>query len=106
MSKNTNHEAMLQKVVDKARTDASFRSKLVASPASAIEQVTGKRLPADYKIVVNDQTDENTLFINIPTTVNPDSMELSDKQLEAVAGGIRWGWPIYTPPYIPPVPRW
>jgi len=34
---------------------------------------------------VRDQTDESTIYINIPAIVNIDNMELNEEHLEAVA---------------------
>ncbi len=77
----------LQTVVNKAWDDASFKTELVADPVSAIESATGLNVPGDVKIVVNDQTDEDVIYLNIPPKPDFDNMELTDEQLEQVAGG-------------------
>ncbi len=77
----------LQTVVNKAWDDAQFKSDLVSNPKSAIESATGLKVPEHVAIVVNDQTDEDTVFLNIPPKPNFDDMELTDEQLEQVAGG-------------------
>jgi hypothetical protein len=77
-------------IVQKAWEDADFKKELVANPEGAIEKLTGFQLniPTGKKLVVRDQTDESTVYINLP--VKPDvDMELSYDQLEAAAGG---GW--------------
>ena len=77
----------LQTVVNKAWDDAQFKSELIANPKSAIQSATGLSVPADIKIVVNDQTNEETVYLNIPPKPEFDNMELTDEQLEKVAGG-------------------
>ena len=53
---------------------------------AAIEKLSGHSLDLKGKrVVAVDQTDPSTVYINIPA--NPDNMELSDADLEAVAGG-------------------
>jgi hypothetical protein len=46
-----------------------------------------------YTIVVNDQTDQSAVFINIPAVPTMENMELTEEQLEAIAGGgYPWTW--------------
>jgi hypothetical protein len=81
-----NSEKNLKTLINKCWEDTSFKQELVANPVQAIEALSGK--PFDLKgrkIIVNDQTDPSAVYINIP--VNPDNMELSEVELEAVAGG-------------------
>ena len=75
-------------VVQKAWEDAEFKAELVANPVDAIEKLTEKKIsiPEGKKLVVRDQTDESTVFINIPAKPEVDA-ELNEEQLEAVAGG-------------------
>ncbi|MFZ4931657.1 NHLP leader peptide family RiPP precursor [Chryseobacterium sp. Mn2064] len=83
-----NSRKNLETIINKAWEDESFKQELIANPAQAIEKLSGK--PFDAKgsnIVVTDQTAPNTVYINIPA--NPGNMELTDVQLEAVAGGAK-----------------
>ena len=78
-------------IVQKAWDDADFKKELTANPVSAIEKLTGKKmnLPAGKTLVVRDQTDESTVYINIPVQPeNTADVELNEEQLELVAGGI------------------
>lgn len=77
----------VQQVINKAWDDESYRQTLLQNPNTAIQQVTGLQVPNGVNLVFNDQTDANTTYINIPPKPNFDDMELSDEQLEAVAGG-------------------
>ena len=44
-------------------------------------------LPADVNLKFNYQTDHNYTYVNIPPKPNFEDMELTDEQLEQVAGG-------------------
>ena len=77
----------VQKVINKAWEDDSFRASLVKAPKATIAKVTGLKVPTDVDIVFSDQTDPNVNYINLPPRPNYDNMELSDEQLEIVAGG-------------------
>ena len=76
-------------VVQKAWDDPQFKSDLISSPVETIERFTGQKsnLSHDQKFVVVDQTDESTVYLNIPRKVEIDELELTDEQLEMVAGG-------------------
>ncbi|RKS95384.1 putative ribosomally synthesized peptide [Flavobacterium limicola] len=85
----TQDQKLYAEIVQKAWEDKSFKDELMTNPIAAIERLTGKKinLPPGKKMVVRDQTDESTVYINIPARVDFDNMELNEEQLEAVAGG-------------------
>ena len=85
----TKSQQLLQQVVTEAWENADFKKKLIADPVNAIEELTGEKLniPEGKTFVVKDQTDESTVYINIPAEQKMDNVELNDAQLEAVAGG-------------------
>lgn len=104
----TQEQKMYAEIVQKAWEDADFKKELISNPVAAIEKLTGKKLnlPEEKTLVVRDQTDESTVYINIPAKAEVDA-ELNEEQLEAVAGGVGI-WPIDgfpfpggTGPYIP-----
>ncbi|MCC5613120.1 NHLP leader peptide family RiPP precursor [Nostoc sp. CHAB 5834] len=76
-------------IVQKAWEDTQFKSELIANPVETMESFTGNKinLPKGQKLVVQDQTDETTVYFNIPRKVELDTLELTDEQLEMVAGG-------------------
>ena len=80
-------QKLYAEIVQKAQEDVQFKTELMANPVVAIEQLTGHKLnlPQDKTLVVRDQTDESTVYINIPK--DPRNMELTEEQMEAVAGG-------------------
>ena len=91
---NANQQKRAQEVMDSLITkcweDDAFKQKLITSPAKTIEQFTGKsfNLPTGKELLVHDQTDESIIYINIPGKVDFSDLQLTDEQLEAVAGGL------------------
>lgn len=85
----TKNQEVLQKVLERAWDDANFKKELVANPMEAIEKLTGEKLelPNGKKLVILDTTDESTVYLKIPTRDSVES-ELTDEQLELVAGGV------------------
>lgn len=82
--------ALLNTLAQKAWENAAFKEQLINNPVATIEQVTGKSLSNlnGKRIVVEDQTDESVIYINIPAKVSLNELELTEEQLEQIAGGI------------------
>ncbi|MGF7219177.1 arginyl-tRNA synthetase [Spirosoma lacussanchae] len=85
----TKEQKLYAQIVQRAWEDAQFKEELVANPVAAIEKLTGQKLslPEGKRLVVRDQTDEATAYINIPAKQNTEDVELNEEQLESVAGG-------------------
>ncbi len=81
---------LLQQIITKAWEDEAFKQDLISSPESAIEKATGKNinLKDNDSIVVEDQTNPDIIYLNIPRKVEIDELELTEEQLELVAGGL------------------
>jgi hypothetical protein len=75
----------LQEIVGRSATDADFRRKLIEEPRTALREALGQELPADVNIRFVENRAAATIVL--PDYLDP-SAELSDSQLEAVAGGI------------------
>lgn len=84
-----NAEDFLKGLVAKCWEDETFKRNLVAAPVQTIEQLIGKpfELPEGFKLVVTDQSNTSEVHFNIPYQPDLDSVELSDEELEAIAGG-------------------
>lgn len=76
-------------IVQKAWDDNQFKNNLISNPIETIENFTGNKvnLTNGQTLVVKDQTDESIVYLNIPRKVDIDELELTDEQLEVVAGG-------------------
>ncbi len=71
-------------VATKAYADASFRTSLKSDAKGAIEGLLKTSLPDNVKIEVVEDSDNVVHFVIPPAASN----ELSEDQLEAVAGGL------------------
>ena len=73
----------------KAWKDESFKKALIKNPIKTLEEILGERfdLNKNFNIVVVDQTNPDTFYFNIPTEPISEDTELSESQLEMVAGG-------------------
>ncbi len=91
--KRMNEKEMLQErtriveeIVTRAWSDASFKKQLLENPTKAVEAIYGLKLPESIKVKVIEET-EDTRYVVIPYRP-PVCDELSNEDLEAVAGGI------------------
>ncbi len=74
-----------EKIIARAWQDESFKQELLSNPKVVLEK-EGINLPASMELRVVEET-PTTFYLVLP--VNPDQKEeLSDKELESVAGGI------------------
>ncbi|WP_312176037.1 NHLP leader peptide family RiPP precursor [Chryseobacterium sp.] len=89
----TQEQKMYAEIVQKAWDDAGFKKELLENPVEAIEKLTGTKLnlPNGKRIIVRDQTDNSSVYINIPAKPNTDDIELNENQLDMVAGGRETG---------------
>jgi hypothetical protein len=79
-------------VVLKAEEDATFRAALLANPKAAIEKTVGAKIADQIKINVIESA-ANTVTIALPYAAKVGAGgELSDSDLESVAGGSKSGF--------------
>jgi hypothetical protein len=74
------------KIVALAWQDDDFRRKFVTDPKGQFEARLGTKLPDSLKITVHEE-DQNSLHFVIPMTPRANLDELTDDELEKVAGG-------------------
>lgn len=80
---------LLKTLAQKAWENSAFKEQLIKNPTATIEQITGiSQATINKKIVVEDQTDESIIYLNIPAKINYDELELTEEQLEMIAGGL------------------
>jgi hypothetical protein len=73
-------------LVDKAVKDAAFRRALTADPTGTLERELGVPLPAGFRLTVLEETPTHRYLV-LPAAPTGQPGELSDQDLEAVAGG-------------------
>jgi len=74
------------KIVALAWQDDEFRRKFIADPKGQFEERLGTRLPDSLKMTAHQET-ENSLHFVIPAKPRASLDELSDDDLEKIAGG-------------------
>jgi hypothetical protein len=73
-------------LIEKCWKDPEFKKTVLSDPKGMLESHIGQKLPAPLKVFIHEE-DANTLHFSIPPTPSNLS-ELSDDELEKVAGGI------------------
>ena len=77
-------------LVERASADANFRELLVSNPGAALTELTGVPVPPGVTISIHVESPASVHF------VIPPAAELSDADLELVAGGLNgdtsWDW--------------
>lgn len=80
-------ENLMKKLMDKAGEDSSFRESLIDNPSSALKEAFDIDVPDGFNVVVHED-DARTAHLVLPA-----SAELTDVQLQHVAGGrCTGGW--------------
>jgi hypothetical protein len=80
-------ERVIEDSIKRGKTDPKFRALALSNSRAAIEEVAGKPIPEGLKVKFFDGSGAQ-LSIILPEPVSDDS-ELTDTQLEQVAGGGR-----------------
>jgi hypothetical protein len=76
-----------RRLIERSIQDESFRQQLLADPKAAVEQELGTRLPEEIRVVAVEET-ADTIYLVLPSASPAgETGELSDLDLEAVAGG-------------------
>ena len=88
MSEASSREQMERRLLQRSLQDDAFRQRLLEDPKAAVEQELGTRLPEDVRVVAVEET-ADTIYLVLPfhSTEGQEAGELSDRELEAVAGG-------------------
>jgi len=79
---------MERKLIERSLADDAFRQRLLSGPKAVVEEELGTRLPEEVRVVTVEETAE-TIYLVLPfvSTDAQEVGELSDQDLEAVAGG-------------------
>jgi hypothetical protein len=89
MSEATGRQEMERRLIEKSVQDEAFRQRLIEDPKEALEQELGARLPKELRIMVVEET-QDTIYLVLPSTsmAGAEGVELSEQELESVAGGL------------------
>ena len=87
-NQNEQSSEIYNALISEALVNTTFKKELLESPKTAIERFVGQgfTFPQGIRILVEDQSDENLIYFNIPKCQS-DSLELTEEQLETIAGG-------------------
>jgi hypothetical protein len=78
---------IMEQAQKRSTTDPQFRSRLLSNPNSAVQELAGKPIPPNFKVrALERQGYDVTLLLPDPVS---KAGELSDAELEQVAGGGR-----------------
>ena len=88
MSEATGRAELERRLIEKSLEDESFRQRLIENPKGAVEEEVGRQLPEEVRVVTVEETAE-TIYLVLPSTsmVGREDVELSDQELQSVAGG-------------------
>jgi Nitrile hydratase, alpha chain len=73
-------------VIDQAWKNEAYKQELLSNPKAVIEREFGVQLPDQVNVHVIEENLTNLYFV-LPVCPDLSNVELSDEQLEAVAGG-------------------
>ena len=72
-------------LIEKCWKDPEFKKEVVKDPKGMLERHIGQKLPPNLKLFIHEE-DANTLHFSLPPAPS-NATELSDEELEKVAGG-------------------
>ena len=79
-------DELQSQLVERATRDQSFREELVRDPKGVIQRELGLQIPPNLEIRVLEET-PTTSYLVLPPAPVAAGQDLSDGDLEAVAGG-------------------
>ena len=82
---------IINDLINKSHNDSNFKGQFISNPEKVIESSYNIKVSDNVKLVVEDQSDKNIIFFNIPRKVDVDELELTEAELEMVSGGST-GW--------------
>jgi hypothetical protein len=88
---------MERRLIERGLQDETFRQRFLEDPKAAIEEEFETRLPPEVQVVAVEET-ADTIYLVLPSAAaaGEEGEELSDQDLEAVAGGASAGCPSIT----------
>jgi hypothetical protein len=89
MSEGSGRADVERRLMERSSEDESFRRRLIEDPKGAVEEELGTRLPEGVRVVTLEES-ADTIYLVLPGApmAGREGVELSDRELESVAGGI------------------
>jgi hypothetical protein len=85
---------MERRLVERSVHDDAFRRRLLEDPRATVEEELATRLPEDVQVMAVEET-ADTIYLVLPSAspLVGEGGELSDRELERVAGGeLAFSW--------------
>jgi hypothetical protein len=86
MTMSMKEQQVLEAVLQRATEDAGFRGRLLTDPRAAILEAFAVKIPANFRVKFIEKGADVDALVVLPDFHQKDG-ELSDRELEAVAGG-------------------
>jgi len=83
------------RIIAKAWKDEAYKQELLSNPKAIIEREFGVEFPADVNVQVLEENPTSLHFV-LPISPVSIAQELSQEQLEAIAGGASIEWSKYS----------
>jgi hypothetical protein len=77
---------LTERLIEKAMKDEDFRRELIEFPNETIEKEFGFKMPELVHVKVLEEN-ANTVYIVLPTSQQEFETELTDNDLQRIAGG-------------------
>ena len=87
MSEGSGRAEMERRIVQRSLEDESFRHRLMEDPKGVVEQELGTPLPEEVRVVAVEETQDTVCLVLPVASPAGEVGELSELDLEAVAGG-------------------
>jgi hypothetical protein len=84
------HRRAMRALAIKAAHDVTFRKQLLADPGAAFTDLTGRKVPEALRVKFVEKDPNVDLMIVLPDLI-PQEGELTERDIENVAGGTNWG---------------
>jgi hypothetical protein len=83
-----NRQEIIATIRERAGSDPEFRALLMSNPSAAVTQVIGVEVPSSVRFTVHEESPTDIHLVLRPADGGED---LSETDLELVAGGVNWG---------------